>query len=164
VKKIMFSFILLLSNLGFSLSETYKGISEFGDEETGKICKVTIRKDDKTKSIIALKIEAPARVFEEGSSLAEDATFLTTESKAAELDKVKKFAEFKFSKQSDVQGDGYMLKGEKLLLSQNDEKIFVHFDIQDRNLSGVQFAQREKQGPLRTKVSIEKICSQLKKQ
>jgi len=158
-------------------TETYKGQSEINEDDAKRSCQLTLERDEKTNEIIAMKLEAPARMFKLLGPDADEVE-ITSSKAALDLSGVKRFSEFRFQKQIDLQGEGFMLRGEKILKAKKDERLFIHFDVREGALTGVQFAQREKDLPSKTKpmaektsteifngdkISIEKACSGLKK-
>lgn len=156
--------VMTLASSAQALTEIYRGQSDFGDEDTGKACVLTIDRDEKNNNIVALKIEAPARLQKIDASDEMDFEEITTGKEGKDLSRTKRFSEYRFQKLADIQGEGVMLRGEKIQKSKKNEKLFIHFDIREGALVGVQFAQREILPASKGKASLEKICSSLKKQ
>jgi len=162
--------LLFLSAPARASVEVYKGASEIFDEDTVRTCTLTIERDEKS-NILSLKIDAPARLIRQESGEEEAAVEDITPGKEGhDISRTKKFSEFHFQRLADLQGEGFMLHGEKIEKSKKDEKLFLHFDVQEHNLVGVQFEQREARpsankakSPGIEKLSLEKICSGLKK-
>jgi hypothetical protein len=175
VKVFFLTAIVLVGLQSQAAIEVYKGQSEFGDEETGKSCVVTLERDEKSNEILALKVAAPARLYRRTTSTTMDNVHVEAAEGREGFDTAlpKHFSEFKFQKLADIQGEGYMLRGEKVLKSKKDEKVFIHFDIRDGAIAGIEFAEHESRASMNNpssklknpsdRVYIEKVCSGLKK-
>ncbi len=164
--KLIFSLMLLVFTVAPSaqaMTEVYKGQSAIGDEDSGKACTLTLERDEKTAEILTMKLRAPARLQKMQSGEEEASEEITAGKETADLSRLKKFSEFRFQKLSDVQGEGFMLRGEK-----KGEKLFIHFDIHEGTLVGVELAQRRRSVEAKNKLMsertfAEKTCSGLKK-
>ncbi len=160
---------LIVSSSSEAALELYRGQSDIGDEETGRSCLLTLDRDEKSNEIVSMKLEAPARLQKPEQNTEEESVEITTGKEGRDLSRTKIFSEYRFQKMVDLQGDGFMLRGEKIRKSKKDEKLFIHFDIREGTPTGVQFAQREKLVTVKNKfagdrVLLEKSCSGLKKQ
>jgi hypothetical protein len=172
VKKLLLFAVVFASLQSHAALEVYKGQSEFGDESTGKSCIVTLDRDEKSNEILAVKVAAPARVSkrEAGTTtlLNSGRVHATEGREGLDTAQPKKFSQFKFRKLSDIQGEGYMLRGERLVKSSDKaEKVFIHFDVQGGAIQGIEFSVHKNSSKEKTasgdRISIDKMCSGLKK-
>jgi len=145
-------------------TEILKGIS---DKQSGKSpCEVKIERDEKNE-IVALKVSGPTLTYEhhqDGSS-GPYSQISPSNDELADLANPRIFSEYRFQKQSDTQGDGIMMVGERVNASGNDYRAYLHLDIHESNIVGLQLelAQRAKNRIPHSKQIFEQICTSLKK-
>lgn len=149
--------VLLSASLAFSQSKTpevLKGKSEFQTSRTDS-CSLQISRDS-TGAVIKINLQAPVRVWKKDENLGPQ---VVEKFKGINLNDEKTFQSFNFLKQKDIEGDGFMLVGERQKLKDEKEKVFIHFELSSEKINKIQFAYSSKSVKLGKSASFDQSCS-----
>ena len=151
--KLFFIYFILLSMTTIASAEILKGVSSFSGSSGDKSCEVTIIRDEETKEITGLRVRSSARVVSPKGEASAGSALITEKS----------FAEYRFYKQIDLSGEGFMLTGEKSAKSQNENhRVYIHFNLKEGRIIALQMIEKIKNQSLRTLSSYEQSCTDLK--